>query len=326
MMKIRLATIFTIFLLTIVLSMAGPEGEKPLPSWNKGEARERIIKFVDSVTDKNSKNYITPENRVAVFDNDGTLWVEKPVYIQFEYEFYFMKKMAEQNPALREIQPYKASYTDDKTYLYGDEPVEYYEKMINNHKGTTQEDYKKDVDYFLSTKTHSKFKRHYIELTYLPMVELVHYLQKNAFKVYIVSGGEVTFMRRISEKIYNIPVENIIGSFVSYEFDVPDCKGERLIIRGEIINIDDGANKPLNIELFTGRRAVFAFGNSNGDMEMLQYTADNGGLALLLHHDDDVREYAYDKGAREVLNLAAKEKKITVVSMKRDFKRIFSFE
>ncbi|MEQ8226172.1 MAG: HAD family hydrolase [Candidatus Eremiobacterota bacterium] len=323
-MKLKLAIISAILLFTITLSLAGPE--EILPSWNKGEAREKIIKFVDSVTDKNSKNYITPENRVAVFDNDGTLWVEKPFYIQFEYEFYHMKKMAEQDPALREIQPYKASYRDDKTYLYGDEVVEYYEKMINNHKGTTQEDYKKDVDYFLATQTHGKFKRHYMELTYLPMVELVHYLQGKGFKVYIVSGGEVTFVRRISEKIYNIPVENIIGSFVSYEFDVPDCKGERAIIRGNLINIDDGANKPLNIELFTGRRAVFACGNSNGDMEMLRYTADNGGFALLIHHDDDAREYAYDKGIREVLNLAVKEKKITVVSMKRDFKKIFSFE
>jgi len=321
-MKIKFAIICVLFLLTITLSLAGPE--EVLPSWNNGETRDKIINFVDSVTDKDSKNYVAPENRVAAFDNDGTLWIEKPMYIPFQYEFCFTKKMAEQNPALREIQPYKASYTDDKDYLYGNTTIQDYGKLIDTHKGTTQEDYEKDVDLFLSTQTHSKFKRPYTELTYLPMVELIRYLQDNGFKVYMVTGGEVTFARRMSEQCYNIPLENVIGSYVTYSFG--DCNGERTVIRGETVILNDGPNKTLNIGLFTGRKAIFACGNSNGDLDMLQTTADNGGLALLLHHDDDIREYDYDKGTEKALNIAETEKKITVISMKKDFKRIFSFE
>lgn len=318
---IRVILIFSIFQ---VFYYQPVKAEEVLPSWNEGSVKEKIITFVETVTDPENPGYIPPEDRIATFDNDGTLWVEKPIYIQIAYEVYRIKKIVEENPDLKEIEPYKSLYDSNTEYLAGldDETIVW---LFNSHKGTSEKDYEKEAGDFLEKETHPDFKRPYKELTYLPMVELIAYLQENNFKVYMVTAGETGFVRSISEEVYNIPVENVIGSFALYEFK--ESEGKTEIVRGEIAAFNAGEGKPANIELFIGKKPVFAFGNSDGDFEMYQYTADNEypSICLSLHHDDLDREVSYDEGAEEVLKFA-EEKGWIIVSMKRDFKRIFLFD
>jgi len=316
---------FLIVTFLIFITCSGIYAQELLPSWNDGAVKKSIIQFVERVTDKNSSDYVPPEDRIATFDNDGTLWVEKPLYIQFEYEFARIHKIAENNPYLREIEPYKSIYTGNKANLFSMTLEDLVFLILGTHKGTFESAYEKESKSFLETQIHSKFKRPYRELTYLPMVELIHYLQENNFKVYIVSGGDVGFMRAFSEDIYNIPVENVIGTYCKYEFRSVEGKTE--IIRGDMLSLNNDKVKPENIELFIGKKPVFAFGNSDGDIEMLQYASNNEypSLCLTLHHDDEEREYSYDKDAEKILAIAEKNNWF-VVSIKDDFKKVFLFQ
>jgi len=317
---------FTVLLTIILCFYFSPEVKSEgLSLWNEGETKQRITEFVEVVTNPDNPDYVPPKDRIAVFDNDGTLCIEQPNYIQIEYEFHSIYKRAADNPYLREIQPYKAVYTGDMDYLY----AMGFDKMIyllfNTHIGTPEEVYREDAKFFWENELHPKFQKPYKNLAYLPMIELINYLQEKDFKVYIVTGSHIEFLRPVSEEMYNIPPENIVGSFSLYDFEV---YGETTRLTKEnLICFNNEEKKPACIELFIGKKPLLACGNSNGDLAMFRYTADSEkpSLCILIHHDDGEREYSYDEGAEEVLAVSG-EKDWLIVSMKEVFKKIFSFE
>jgi phosphoserine phosphatase len=325
MKKTFITLIIFTAILFITINRGYTENINPLSSWNDGSVKKSIIHFVENAIDPNSSGYMPHEDRIATFDNDGTLMVEKPIYFQIEYEFHYIKKMAETHPELRETEPYKSLYTDNMTSLFSMDFDELIFLLFNTHKGNIRTEYIKDVREFLGIQKHKRYNRPYKELIYLPMVELVQYLQKNNFKVYIVTGSEVGFVRSVSQELYKIPPEQVIGTFGLHEFKENENKTD--IITGNILKINDREEKPVNIELFIGKKPVFAFGNSNGDIEMLKYTASSEypSLCLLLHHDDEKREYSYDKGTEDALKIGEKRSWI-IVNMKENFKKVFLFE
>jgi phosphoserine phosphatase len=304
---------------------AWAQASDPLPSWAQQEVKQKILKFVAQVTDSKSPAYVPPADRVATFDNDGTLWAEKPQYIPFMFELDYVYQKAAKNPSLRSQQPYKAVYTHKLGELLAMGLAKMIWLMEDTHKGESVEEYAAQVRAYLHQAKHPRYKKPYIKLTYLPMRELVRYLQKHDFKVFIVTGGGLGFVRAVSPEIYNIPVENVVGSYVKYIYRQE--KGKNWIERGDYQLMNDGLEKPANIQFFIGKRPILACGNSDGDLPML-YFADGHPrvhLSLLVHHDDAQREYAYDKGAEKVLK-TAREKGWQVISMKRDFKKVFAFE
>jgi phosphoglycolate phosphatase-like HAD superfamily hydrolase len=307
----------------------------PLSSWNDTDTRQNILAFVQAVTDPGSTNFVPPNDRIATFDNDGTLWLEKPLYIQFQHGLHAIGKGAAEKPELRERQPFKAVYEKDMAWL-GKVAADYAKGDLSGLftlvtgvaevlEGITVEDFDEQVLGFLSNTQDAHFKKPYKELTYKPMVELVHYLQENGFQVYITSGGGRDFMRAVCEEIYNIPRSMVIGSSVTFKYS-EDEQGVTQVIRTKEIEqpIDDGPGKPLHIHRAIGRRPVMAAGNSDGDIHMLKYAKGHKGLtlSLLVYHDDAEREAAYDGGTEKALELAPKEGWI-VVSMKNDWKTVF---
>jgi phosphoglycolate phosphatase-like HAD superfamily hydrolase len=300
----------------------------PLPSWNDTNARKAIISFVEKVTTPGGADYIAPAERIATFDNDGTLWCEQPVYVQAFYVTDRIKALAPQHPDWTTLEPYSSVLRDDPAGVVkgGARAVE--ELMMSTHAGMTADEYSKIVADWLLTARHPKFRRPYTELIYQPMLELLQYLRANGFKTFIVSGGGVEFIRVFAEKTYGIPPEQIIGSSIKTKYELHD--GKPSIFRlPEIDFIDDGPGKPVGIAKFIGRRPVMAFGNSDGDLQMLQYTTAGEGprFALLVHHTDDTREYAYDRkshiGKLDKALDEATTAKWTVVDMKEDWKTIF---
>jgi len=318
--------VFFPVLLTLILYLCfSPEVKSEVLSlWNDGETKQRIIEFVEAVTNPDNPAYVPPEDRIAVFDNDGTLCVEKPNYIQIEYELNSIYRKAADNPYLRDIQPYKAVYTGDMDFLDNMDFEEMIYLLFNTHVGTPEEVYREDVKLFWEKELHPKFQQPYKNLAYLPMIELIKYLRENDFKVYIVTASETGFLRAISGDMYNIPPENIAGSFSLYDFEF---YGENTqIVRGNLICFNNGEKKPASIELFIGKKPLLACGNSNGDLAMFRYTDDREkpSLCILIHHDDGDREYSYEEDAEEILTVAG-EKNWLIVSMKETFKKIFSF-
>ncbi len=298
-----------------------------LPSWNDTPTRGTILDFIAETTDSDSKGFVTPADRVATFDNDGTLWCEKPTYPQFIFAMQRLKQLAEESPELGAQPAYQAALEGDLEYfarLYPGELPVLMKILFDTHAGMPQSEFDEMAAAFLSDALHPRFGVPFKQCTYKPMVELLHYLQASDFKVYIASAGGMSFVRSISEEIYDIPKENVIGSSISFDVDRQEDKLILLRKPGLIEPLDEGPGKPINIELHVGRPPILAVGNSDGDIEMLEYAASHGmpNLSLLLHHDDPEREYAYDVGAERALRLAD-DRDWTVISMRSDFQHIF---
>ncbi|WP_455223050.1 HAD family hydrolase [Kaarinaea lacus] len=302
----------------------------PLPSWREGAAKTRIIHFVKSVTDKSSETYVAPAERIAVFDNDGTLWSEQPMYFQLVFVLDRVKELAPQHPEWKTKQPFKAALEGDfKTLAKGGEHA-LLELAMATHAGTTTEEFKKIVANWLATAKHPRFKQPYTAVVFMPMLEVLGYLRANGFKTFIVSGGGVEFLRVFSEKVYGVPPEQVIGSSIKTKFELRD--GKPVLVRLPEINfIDDKAGKPVGINQHIGRRPIAAFGNSDGDFQMLQWTTAGEGarLGVLIHHTDADREWAYDRKSSigkldKGLDQANKNDWL-IVDMKKDWQHVYSF-
>jgi len=305
-----------------------PSAADPLPSWNAGPTKQAILDFVKATTDKASPKFVAPAERIAVFDNDGTLWVEHPMYTQLAFALDRVKALAPRHPEWREKSPFKDVLDNNLPALAASGTRGLLELIMATHTGMTTQEFEKIVEDWLATARHPRFKRPYTELVYQPMLELLSYLRANGFKTFIVSGGGIEFMRPWTMKVYGVPPEQVVGSSIKTKYELKD--GKPVIVRlPEIDFIDDKAGKPVGINKFIGQRPLAAFGNSDGDLEMLQWTAAGPGarLMLLVHHTDAQREYAYDRQAHfgqldKALNLA-KRRGWVVVDMQKDWQRIF---
>lgn len=306
-------------------------GADPLPSWQEGATKAGIVEFVDAVTTP-GKDYVVPEERIAVFDNDGTLWAEKPIYFQFAFALDRVKQLAPEHPEWKDKAPFAAAEAGDMKALVASGTKGLEEIIAATHTGMSVDSFEGIVKDWLLTARHPRFERPYTDLTYQPMLELLVYLRANGFKTFIVSGGGVDFMRGFAEKSYGIPPEQVIGSSGVTEFKF-GADGKPEIFKDTAVNfIDDGPGKPVGIDRGIGRRPIFAFGNSDGDQQMLEWTTAGEGrrFAGLVHHTDDVREYAYDRnsdiGKLDKALDEAHEKGWTVVDMKNDWRTVFPFQ
>lgn len=323
--------IICLFLIISFFLSGEVKAENPLPSWNDGTAKESIITFVEQVTDKNSETYVKPQERIAVFDNDGTLWAEKPIYFQLAFVVDRIKELAPQHPEWKTEQPYKAVLEGDKKALAETGYEGIMKLLMTTHAGMTQQEFQEVASSWLETAKHPRFDRQYTELVYQPMLELLAYLRSNGFKTYIVSGGGIEFMRPWTERVYGIPPEQVVGSRIKTELDVKD--GKPVLVRvAEIEFIDDKEGKPVGINNNIGRRPIAAFGNSDGDLQMLEWTdaGDGANFMLIVHHTDAEREWAYDReshvGKLDKALDKAQKRGWTVVDMKNDWKQVFPFQ
>ena len=299
-----------------------------LPSWNDGAAKTSITAFVARVTAKRGPDYVPPAERIAVFDNDGTLWAEQPIYFQVQFALDRVKALVSQHPEWKETQPFKAVLEGDHRALAAAGERGILEIMAVTHSGMTTEEFSGIVADWLATARHPRFNRPYTEMVYQPMLELLGYLRANGFKTFIVPGGGVEFMRAWTERVYGIPPEQVVGSTIATQFDMRD--GRPVLTRLPKADfIDDGPGKPVGIEMFIGRRPILAFGNSDGDQQMLQWTAAGGGARFmgLVHHTDAEREWAYDRtshvGKLDKALDEANQRGWTVVDMQRDWRTVF---
>ncbi|RKZ86469.1 MAG: haloacid dehalogenase-like hydrolase [Gammaproteobacteria bacterium] len=300
----------------------------PLPSWNEGDSKQNIIAFVEAVTDKSSPDFVPAEERIATFDNDGTLWSERPIYFQLFFAIDRVKQLAPQHPKWKTTQPFKAVLDNDMDALAASGEKDLIQLVMATHAGTTTEAFSQIVKDWLATAKHSRFDRPYNELVFQPMLELLTYLRANEFKNFIISGGGIEFMRPWVEGVYGIPPEQVVGSSIKTKFEMRD--GRPILVRLPEINfINDKEGKPVGINQYIGRRPIAAFGNSDGDLQMLQWTAAGEGkrLMLFVHHTDDKREYAYDRkshiGKLDKGLDEAEKNGWTVVDMKADWKVIY---
>ena len=315
-------------LLAAVAGFVQAQPADPLPSWNDGPAKARIVAFVRAVTDADGKDFVAVPERVAVFDNDGTLWSEQPAYFQLLFALDRVKALAPKHPEWKTKQPFKAALEGDMKTLAASGEKGLLTLVMATHAGMTPEQFRQIVLDWLATARHPRFKRPYTELVYQPMLELLAYLRANGFKTFIVSGGGIEFMRAWAEGVYDVPPEQVVGSSIKTKYVVKN--GVPMLIRQPAINfIDDKDGKPVGILQHIGRRPIAAFGNSDGDFQMLQWTTAGGGarFGLLVHHDDAEREYAYDRKSH-IGRLARgmdEGPKLgwTLVSMKNDWKRIY---
>jgi phosphoserine phosphatase len=314
--------ISVVFLCTIAY------GADPLPSWNDGAAKTAVQEFVAAVTEKGGRDYVEPAERIAVFDNDGTLWVEYPMYTQILFAFERVKELAPQHPEWKTTQPFKALLAGDMKTVGASGMKGLMEIIMATHSGMTADEFDKEVTDWLATARQKKFKRPYTELIYQPQLELLAYLRANGFKTFIVSGGGIAFMRTFSEKAYGIPPEQVVGSSAVAEFQ--DKDGKPALVRQPKLNfLNDKAGKPVGIYQHIGRRPILAFGNSDSDMQMIEYTMAGQGrrLGLFVHHTDADREYAYDRKSHvgtldKALDRADAEGWI-IVDMKKDWNKVF---
>jgi phosphoglycolate phosphatase-like HAD superfamily hydrolase len=305
-----------------------------LQSWNDGPAKSAIMDFVARVTEEGGSDYVEPPARVAVFDNDGTLWPEKPLVIQLDFTVRRFRQQAENDPALQDQQPYKAAYEGDlqwlgaamiKHYRGDDSDLELLEVAVPKaFESVTIEEYDQRVKAFFAEADNPKLGRSYRSCGYAPMVDLLRYLEANGFATYIASGGDRDFMRPVAEDMYGIPPERVIGSALGISYS---AEGGRslLMYKGAMDFFDDGPEKPIRIWSRIGRRPILACGNSNGDLPMLAYAGSESlpALRLLLLHDDAEREFAYTAGAEQALETVNREN-WTVVSIKNDWNTVFA--
>jgi hypothetical protein len=303
----------------------------PLPSWNDGATKQSILDFVAAVTREGSPDFIPPTERIATFDNDGTLWVEHPMYTQLVFALDRVRALAPQHPEWNDKQPFKAALEGDMKTLasFGERGL--LVLVMATHAGMSTKEFEKIVLDWIASARDPRWKRPYTELVYLPMIELLGFMRANRFRTFIVSGGGIEFMRPWTDRVYDVPPDQVVGSSIKTKFEMRDGKPELLRLP-EVDFIDDGPGKPVGINEHIGSRPVAAFGNSDGDLEMLQWaTMANGRhFGLIVHHTDAEREYAYDRdthfGHLDKALDAAASNKWTVVDMKNDWKRIFAFE
>ncbi len=311
-------------------SSQSPAANDPLPSWNDTEPKKAIEAFVDRVTKQGSPDFVPEAERIATFDNDGTLWAEQPMYFQLLFALDRVKALAPQHPEWKEKEPFASLLKGDvKSALAGGEPA-IAQIAMETHTGMTNEEFEQIVRDWIATAKHPVTGRLYTEMVYQPMLELTAYLRANGFKTFIVSGGGIEFMRPWTEKVYGIPPENVVGSSAKVKFELRD--GKPVLMRLPEVNfIDDGPGKPIGINEHIGRRPIAAFGKSDGDLQMLQYTmaGSDARFALLVHHTDAEREWAYDRnspvGHLDKALDEAQAKGWTIVDMKNDWKTIFPF-
>ena len=316
-------------LTAVVLTLAtAARAADPLPSWNDGPAKAAIVAFVDKVTKQGSPEFVPEPERVATFDNDGTLWAEQPMYFQLFFALDRVKALAPQHPEWKTTQPFKAALEGDMKTLAASGEKGLLTLVMATHAGMTTAEFEKIVKDWLATARHPTAKRPYTKMVYQPMLELLAYLRANGFKTFIVSGGGIEFMRPWVSEVYGVPPEQVIGSSIKTKFEMRD--GKPVLVRLPEINfIDDKEGKAIGINAHIGRRPIAAFGNSDGDLQMLQWTTagDGARFALYVHHTDGEREWAYDRKAtfgRLDKGLdEAKAKGWTVVDMKKDWKVVY---
>lgn len=302
----------------------------PLPSWNESPTKKSIIDFVTRVTTEGSPDVVPVPERIAAFDNDGTLWCEKPVYFQVAFAFDRIKAMAPQHPEWKTTQPFKAILHKDMQALAASGENGLLQIMAVTHAGMTTDEFSDAVRDWIANARHPRFNRPYTDLIYKPMLELLTYLRANGFKTFVVSGGGVEFMRPWMERVYGIPPEQVVGSSGVVKFNAGLNGKPKLVKQPKIEFVDDGPGKPVGINRFIGRRPIFAFGNSDGDLQMLQWTAGGTGARFMgiVHHTDAEREYEYDRlskiGKLDKALDAAAAAGWTVVDMKTDWKTVFS--
>jgi phosphoglycolate phosphatase-like HAD superfamily hydrolase len=322
-----LAKSFLILLLLGTIAIAAD----PLASWNDTGPKKAIIAFVEQVTKEDSPNFVPVLERIAVFDNDGTLWAEQPMYFQGLFAFDRVKALAPQHPEWKTKEPFASLLRGDlkAAFAGGERPM--MEVVMATHAGMSTDEFEQIVKGWIAVARHPTTKKLYTEMVYQPMLELLAYLRANGFKTFIVSGGGVEFMRPWTEKVYGIPPEQVVGSSIKTKFELRERKP--VLLRLAQLNfIDDKVGKPIGINEHIGRRPIAAFGNSDGDLQMLQWTTAGTGVrfALIVHHTDAEREWAYDrKSSVGRLDKALDEAKVkgwTIVDMKNDWKTVFPFE
>ena len=303
----------------------------PLPSWSDGAAKQSIVKFVEGVTREGSADFVPVPERIATFDNDGTLWAEQPIYTQIFFLVDRVKAMASQHPEWKTQEPFASVLKDDLRGVTAGGEAGVAALLVATHSGMTTDEFSRSVSDWIATAKHPKTGQPFTAMVYKPMLELLDYLRANGFKTFIVSGGGIEFMRPWAEKVYGIPPEQVIGSSGGLQFGMKDGR-PALIKLPNIVLKDDEEGKPIGIQRHIGRRPIAAFGNSDGDLQMLQWTCYSPGLRLCLyvHHTDGKREWAYDRNSHiGKLNKGLDEANArgwTVVDMKKDWKKIFAFE
>ena len=300
----------------------------PLPSWNSGKTKSEITRFVKSVSDPKSSDFVKLEDRIAVFDNDGTLWSEKPMYFQLYFAIDRVKALAPQYPEWKTKQPFKAVVEDDMEALLKSGEKGLLELVMATHSGMSDEEFDAIVIDWINTAEHPRFKRPFKELVYQPMLELLEYLRANGFKTFIVSGGGIDFMRPWASEVYGIPSEQIVGSTIAVKYE-----NGKIIRLPKLNTINDKDGKPVGIHYHIGKRPVAAFGNSDGDFAMMQYTEANSAhktLQLYVHHTDEKREWAYDReshvGRLDKGLSYAKKHHWSIADMKKDWKVVYPFD
>lgn len=299
-----------------------------LPSWNEGKAKNSIIEFVTAVTTEGGPDYVAPADRIATFDNDGNLWGEQPVYVQLAFALDRIKAMAPDHPEWKETEPFKSVLAGDMKGVIASGKKGLVTILATTHTGMTSDEFTKIATQWIETAKHPTLGKSYTSVVYQPMLEVIDYLRANDFNIYIVSGGGIEFMRPWTEKVYGIPPENVVGTSIKTQYEVRD--GAPVIVRmPEIDFVDDKEGKPIGIHKFIGKRPIAAFGNSDGDFQMLEWTTSGPGrrFGMIVHHDDAEREFAYDRdshigkldrGLDEGPGLGW-----TIVSMKDDWKTIY---
>jgi phosphoglycolate phosphatase-like HAD superfamily hydrolase len=313
---------------------AAAQSSDPLPSWNDGLARQAIVEFVEAVTTQGGADYVAPEDRIATFDNDGTLWASHPLYTQGMFALDRVAALASEHPEWKDQEPFKAVLSDDREAMAKFTEGDWAHIIAATHAGMTNEAFLEIVQAWLVEAKHPRFERPYTELIYQPMLEVMEYLRANGFRTYIVTGGGQEFVRVFSEQVYGVPVEQVVGSSIVTKYEYRG--GEPVLMREpKVFFIDDKAGKAIGINLFIGKRPYAAFGNSGGDREMLEWTGAGGGarLMMLVLHDDAEREYAYGPANglpdtkvgtfSQALADEAKAKGWVVISMKNDWKTVF---
>lgn len=311
--------------------------QDPLPSWNDGPAKQAILNFVRTTTDPSNKNYVQPADRIATFDQDGTTWVEHPLYTEAIFAIDRIKKLSDKHPEWKTTEPFKDFLSVDFNAMAALPEHDWAVLIGITHSGMNTNVFKNIVKQWLATAKHPRFQKPYTELIYLPMLEVMQLLRANGYKTYIVTGGGQDFVRVYSDQVYGIPCEQIIGSSMVTSYKYNDGQPQ-LIKEPKVFLVDNFDGKPVGIHLFIGKRPYATFGNSDGDREMLEWTQGGDGLRLmmLVHHDDAEREYAYGPAGglpntkvgtfSDSLMKEAKDKGWIVISMKNDWNRIFSFE
>lgn len=312
--------------LCVVSAVRG--ADDPLPSWNDAAAKQAIVAFVEKVAKESSPDFVPTSERIATFDNDGTLWAEQPLYVQFLFVIDRVQALAPKHPEWKKKEPFASVLKGDLKAVAAAGEKGALEMLVATHTGMTTEEFSQAVTDWITTAKHPKTGRLYTEMIYQPMAELLEYLRANGFKIFIVSGGGIEFMRPWTERVYGIPPEQVVGSSGKLKFEMRD--GKPVLVKLPAIDlIDDKEGKPVGIQSHIGRRPIAAFGNSDGDLQMLQWTMAGSGarFALLVHHDDADREWAYDRtspvGKLDKAWDEAMAKGWTVVSMKDDWKTIF---